>query len=215
VILILYSLFSDNGKKIPPELFAGIPEKARRQILKYRNIEDQKACLTGKLLLQKGISYLGVHGSYDLDTISYTHYNKPYFSNGQLHFNISHSHNCVVCAISLNCPLGIDVEHIRPIEIQDFTGYMAPAELALINGSPTPVAAFYRYWTQKECVIKADGKGLGIPLKDFLITDGETEINNTKWFVKEIHLAHGYICNLATDATGKELTLQITEEKIL
>jgi len=215
MILVLYSIFSDNDNKIPPELFTGIPEKARQQIGRYRFIKDQKACLIGKLLIRKGITYLGLGSEYDLDSIAYTEYNKPYFSTGNLHFNISHSHFCVVCAMSVHCSLGIDVEHIRPVSIEDFTSHMAPAELDLINSSPTPMVSFYRYWTQKECVIKADGKGLGIPLKDFIITEGETSINDNKWFVQEIQLADNYICNLATNANGRELSLQIVEEKIL
>lgn len=215
MILILYSLFSNDDKNIPPELFTGLPEKARQQISRYRFIEDQKACLIGKLLIQKGIRHLGLGSEYDLDSLAYTEYNKPYFTAGNLQFNVSHSHFCVVCAMSLHCSLGIDVEHIRPVSIEDFTSQMAPVELALINSSPTPLLSFYRYWTQKESVIKADGKGLSIPLKDFVISEGETAINNNKWFVQEIQLADNYICNLATNASGKELTLRVVEEKIL
>ena len=39
---------------------------------------------------------------------------KPYLEDWPLFFNLSHSHNEALIAISRNAPLGVDVEHIRP-----------------------------------------------------------------------------------------------------
>ncbi len=84
--------------------------------------------------------------------------------NAQLHFNYSHSEDLLVLAVSRGFELGIDVERIRPeIEHTAISGhFFAPEEIGWLQ-SLTPEnrsEAFYRIWTCKEAVLKADGSGL-------------------------------------------------------
>jgi len=91
--------------------------------------------------------------------------------NPPLNFNISHCNGLLVCAVALDCELGIDVEDTK--EFEDVTGiakrYFSPAEVSDLRkcdvGNKTK--RFYEYWTLKEAYIKARGKGLTIPLRDF------------------------------------------------
>src|SRR3712207_8686041 len=60
----------------------------------------------------------------------------PYTTLFRSHFNLSHSHGLVVCAVSRTCPLGVDIEDAgRSLEYLDLAErYFAPAEVAYLRG---------------------------------------------------------------------------------
>lgn len=88
-----------------------------------------------------------------------------------LHFNLSHSHGLVLCAVSSIGPVGIDVETIDPerASLDIARRYFSDRETAIFAALPErdrPVA-FHRIWTLKEAYVKALGTGLRTPLADF------------------------------------------------
>lgn len=89
----------------------------------------------------------------------------------ELHFNISHTHGLVACAIAWDRAIGIDVEAVRdpPLDLVD--RYFSPPEVAAIRALD-PAAqrdAFFTLWTLKESFIKALGLGLSMPLDRFAL----------------------------------------------
>ena len=87
---------------------------------------------------------------------------KPYvLGQSHFHFNISHSGDWVVFLFS-SSPCGIDIEKIKPDF--DFEGMMAsvfhPREIDWINGQNDRNRAFFKLWTMKESLLKAQGTGL-------------------------------------------------------
>jgi 4'-phosphopantetheinyl transferase len=88
-----------------------------------------------------------------------------------LHFNLSHSHGVVVCAVALGRQVGIDVEDGgRRLECLDLAErYFAPAEVAHLRNlsADERPAAFFAIWTLKEAFVKAIGHGLSFPLDTF------------------------------------------------
>jgi 4'-phosphopantetheinyl transferase len=89
----------------------------------------------------------------------------------RLHFNISHSHGVVVCAVTRARQVGIDVEdggrRIEYLELAE--RYFAASELAHLRrlGGAARQAAFFAVWTLKEAFVKAIGQGLSFPLDTF------------------------------------------------
>jgi 4'-phosphopantetheinyl transferase len=85
-----------------------------------------------------------------------------------LHFNMSHSHELALCAVSTRREVGIDLEYLRPMPeaVQLAKRFFSRAEHALIQAVPVEeqVPVFFRLWTAKEAYLKATGKGLGHPL---------------------------------------------------
>ena len=79
-------------------------------------------------------------------------------------FNLSHSGGRFVVAIALGMEPGVDVERIRSRRSVEGISrrFFSPAEQAEVAAAPDPLGAFYRVWTRKEAVIKADGRGVGI-----------------------------------------------------
>jgi 4'-phosphopantetheinyl transferase len=89
----------------------------------------------------------------------------------QLHFNLSRSDGFGVAAIGLEEELGIDVERIRPFDnaLAIAERMFRPEEYRALRALPEEAqpAAFFRYWTRKEAVVKSLGRGLSHPLDAF------------------------------------------------
>jgi len=88
----------------------------------------------------------------------------------ELQFNTSHSGQWVLIGVVRGREIGVDIEGIRPSS--DLAGLaamtLAVEELAWFRSlSPSEqVTAFYRFWTRKEAVLKAQGSGLSIDPRD-------------------------------------------------
>ena len=101
---------------------------------------------------------------------------KPFVAGNSapIHFNMSHSEECALYAISRRCQLGVDIECLnrdihwhslarRFFTQREFTGLQ---ELSL----STRKRAFFTCWTRKEAILKATGDGLSLPLDQFEVT---------------------------------------------
>ncbi len=177
----------------------------QEKIMKYRRWQDAQLSLLGRVLLKKGLNQLGKQ--YDESKLKVTAYNKPYFENDDLEFNISHSGEIVVCAISKNGAIGIDIEECKNIDVHDFKSQMTCNEWNTINQSKDIVRAFYKYWTEKEAVIKAHGNGLSIPLKSFEVNNAHTKIVHEDFWLKKIDIESNYYCTISF----KERDIEINE----
>lgn len=89
---------------------------------------------------------------------------KPYFAEGELHFNVSHSGEYLTIAVSEQ-PVGIDIQGPKLIKDGMFQKVVQPQEECLIGEEKQK--DFLRLWTLKESFVKAEGKGLRISLKDY------------------------------------------------
>lgn len=83
-----------------------------------------------------------------------------------LHFNLSHSGELAVLALSEDGEVGVDLESVRhrsqvlPVALRFFADDEAAA-VAQAEGA-AQVAIFLRTWTRKEAVLKATGRGMGV-----------------------------------------------------
>lgn len=91
-----------------------------------------------------------------------------------LHFNVSHSRQCAVYAVSRDLEVGIDLEEDR--DSLDYAGLAericSPEEFTVFQNLPTAEqrAAFFRCWTRKEAFVKALGHGFSFPLQNVTVT---------------------------------------------
>ena len=136
----------------------------------------------------------------------YGAYGKPALASEHgLRFNLSHSNEVALLAVTLEAELGVDVEHMRA----DFASediarrFFSRAEVEAFNALPKEeqVAAFFRCWTRKEAYIKAIGKGLSQALDAFDVTlapGAAPELTRaedddvSRWLLRDIHVAEGY-----------------------
>lgn len=182
------------------EYLALMPPGIRASILRYRRWQDRQATLFGKLLLLRTLR-LGFPdtGMRKFQSRDCTADGKPFIPGGP-EFSISHSGEMVVLAVVQSGAVGVDIEEIRPIDTEDFSRYLPEvADLHEKDDSAFVRHLFFDCWTQKEAVLKGCGKGLLAPLEQVAIGEGTARFDQTTWFMKKLHLDHGYCCHVATD----------------
>jgi 4'-phosphopantetheinyl transferase len=77
--------------------------------------------------------------------------------SGGVHWSVSHK-NAFVAAVTAPVPVGIDLERQRPVSPALYDRLAGQGEWALARG--VDEALFLRFWTAKEAVLKAVGRGL-------------------------------------------------------
>jgi 4'-phosphopantetheinyl transferase len=142
-------------------------------------------------------------------------------SFASLHFNVSHSGQRGLIAITRQGDVGVDIEQHRKIEdIQGMARMIfCPADLNAWRELPASeqAPAFYRAWTGKEAMAKASGYGLTIDLKELCVdfTDGaqaqELEMKappgtTHHWHLAQVNVASGYYAALAIRGRAPEAT---------
>lgn len=173
-----------------------LPAAMQTKVCQFRRWEDSHTALMGKILLREMAStYFNFPDI--LDQISYSETKKPEVA-GSVSFNISHSEDLVVCVMGDNWRLGVDVEKLVAVEFTHLNDYMTEAEWDQIHLAKDPNEAFLNNWTQKEAVIKADGRGLSIPIKEVKIQNSLAIIGPTSWYTLEVNLTKGYACHIAS-----------------
>ncbi|WP_276381402.1 4'-phosphopantetheinyl transferase superfamily protein [Flavobacterium sp. H4147] len=193
---ILYAYISEeNHQYLVKKYLDDFPEDFQKKVLAYKRWQDAQLSLLGRLLLKIGLH--NKNKEYKNKTISYTGYQKPFLADCSVTFNISHAGEIVVCVLSENLDIGVDIEILSDISIEDYESLMTKRELSFIKNEVDNKVAFFDYWTQKEAVIKANGKGLSIPLKSFEIINNKTVIDKESFFLKKVHLDQNYRCHIA------------------
>jgi 4'-phosphopantetheinyl transferase len=99
---------------------------------------------------------------------SYGDRGKPYiksFQNSEgIYFNLAHSQDLAIYAVSCDREIGIDLEYINPKYDVDSIAerYFLPSEQKIIEKlcDRNKYLAFYRAWTLKEAYGKATGQGI-------------------------------------------------------
>lgn len=174
-----------------------MPISIQEKNSKYRRWQDRHLHLFGKLLLLSGLKDYGYSISI-LDEIKFNQYSRPYV-DGNIDFNISHSGEYVICAIGKGLRLGIDIEEIIEINLNDFRQVMTYEQWYDIIDSKDPIRSFFKYWTIKESVIKADSRGLSIPLLDIHVNNDEVFYEDKMWYLKNLNFINQYCATLATN----------------
>lgn len=94
---------------------------------------------------------------------------KPYIKGSHIYFNISHSGDYAVCAVSEN-EVGIDIQKTGKVHLGLARRHFTKEEYALIMSAEDEISRkelFYRIWAIKESFVKAIGCGIGMPFNLF------------------------------------------------
>ncbi|KAM2104604.1 hypothetical protein ACFX1R_015188 [Malus domestica] len=162
----------------------------RDNVLGMRGIELQKRALLARALVRTTISRYVDQTNHRVDPRSLNFkknsHGKPevewQFADGwqpppPLHFNLSHTSSLIACGVTVDSPIGIDVEDKQrklKNEILAFARrYFSSNEvehLSSISDIEIQRQQFIKLWTLKEAYVKALGKGFSAsPFKTFTI----------------------------------------------
>jgi len=173
-----------------------LPEPLQIEIKRKKRWMDQQLSITGKLLLKELIVALEA-SQLSLAAIKYTDHNRPWFDS-RIDFNIAHSGNFVICCGTNSGSIGVDIELIKPIELDDYIDYFTSDEWRIIRDSEHPSDSFFEFWTRKEAVVKAVGAGLHIPLSDIDVINNRVIYNEIDYYIQKLIIAKDYQCHLAS-----------------
>jgi len=167
-----------------------LPLSIQEDILKYKNVQDRALSIAGKLLLQQLMEDEGYKQGL-LKELCYEPPVKPYFSTGP-NFNISHSGDLVICVVSKESSVGVDVEQVRATDINVYRDNFTVAEWTTINYSADKEAAFYKMWVRKEAFVKAVGDGMQMPLNTVDVCNDTIVIDGIPYYLYDIFVGDGY-----------------------
>jgi 4'-phosphopantetheinyl transferase len=150
----------------------------------------------------------------------FNQYGKPELPGGELRFNVTHSGDFALIAITRQAEVGIDIEEISELRGVDqlaatvFTSAEL-AEFEALDGEAR-IRLFFRIWTCKEAVIKAAGAGLSLPVQRIQIDFADTGVGVSApsgtlppgpWSLCEIDTPPGYASALAVQASAISLKI--------
>lgn len=208
-VFVYYTIFENENILIDEKHIRALPEIIAKEILLYKKQDDINRLTAGKYLLKK---ILHDHvPQVSLENYSIDAMGKPYIQ-GLFDFNITHSGKVVACAL-LNSEgsVGIDVEKIRPIEITKFTKQFSPPEMMRILSDKDPQKRFFDFWTMKEAVMKADGRGMRIPLHSIRLKEDHSTIDDkeTKWNLWPLNLHESVKSCLCSNIVCNDIEIQL------
>ena len=208
------------------ELFTILSSDEKMRAGRFYFERDRKRFIAGRGQLRIIIGgYLGMDPSQI--EFAYREAGKPVLKSElqdkPLEFNLSHSNDLALCIFSCNCEVGIDVEYIHSMpDMDDFAEkFFSARETELINSlrGKEKDAAFFKFWTCKEALLKANGSGLTTPLSHmeiFLDADGSAALNSiggdraqaSRWHLEAFNPAQGYQAALAVeDYAGQAISV--------
>lgn len=166
----------------------------------------------GLKLVAEIFSKIGVDANVSDSSVEVNEFGKPYISGGA-YFNISHSENVVIAAVSLNDDIGIDIELIRNIEWKEYEEVFTKPEWKMISTSLFPGYSLLELWVKKESILKADGRGMQIPFNEVILQDeyGIVKGQRKNFFLKNIDVEN-HICYLS--CANHHIDIAISEYKL-
>ncbi len=206
---------------VPPEtsarLDATLSHDERNRSARLRFARDRRRFVAARGVLRDLLArYLGARPGQI--RFAYNAFGKPELSpefGGRLRFNLSHSADLALIAITTDAGIGVDLEYIRPQpdHVEIARRFFSAAEVDELNGLPSPLhtLAFFSGWTKKEAYVKACGEGLAMPLTSFsvpLATDPAhtlVDLGRT-WSLYTLQPVPGYVGALAIEGTGWRLS---------
>ncbi|MDJ0519440.1 MAG: 4'-phosphopantetheinyl transferase superfamily protein [Trichodesmium sp. MO_231.B1] len=139
--------------------------KLRKILSRYLNIEPEKLQFT------------------------YSDRGKPYLTDTSILFNLSHSQDLALYAITQVNSIGIDLEYIRPMNDAENLAkrFFSHQEYNLISQLPPQKQqeTFFKLWTCKEAYLKATGDGLAGGLEKVEISLNPVEFFSINQDIKE------------------------------
>lgn len=204
-ILVLHTELQNNKTAFNLDAFVKLlNHQYRSKFDRYIQLQSKLNFITGRLLLLKGLNLME-EKSVDfnvLNQIKTDSTDKPYLEN--TYFNISHSENHVIVALSKKIEIGVDIEILKSVRLDAFKHLFSEKEFQIIEADKSG-RTFFEFWTKKEAALKT----IGCKLSD--MTKIEVSKSNQIQFGKQTFIAYkipihnkqviAHLCHEEVDAT--------------
>lgn len=194
---LLYHLPPESASKAEAiaRLLNSLPPAFRPTLSPKRSVPKQYQRVAARWLLRE--LFLRKHEN--PEAVEALHLNsdgKP-FVPGCFDFSLAHTDGLVGAAGADRGRVGVDVERYRLLEPAHFHAFFTPAELARIAAAPDPSRELLRYWTRREALVKADGRGFRAWSQ--CVDEGETGYlrdEARRYHLLDLTLPEGYVGTL-------------------
>ena len=197
----------------------------RKRASRFRFARDRDRFVGARGLLRE-ILALYLNASPGRLSLGYGAHGKPFLAGEErstLRFNVSHSFDAMLLAIAHMREVGVDVEGVRNngVALEEIyeTVLSEPEKRALARFSgEAKRTTFLRFWTLKEAYIKADGRGVSLPLEciDVSAPEGRVAVLDQatsewrtcpRWRLRTLAAVPGYVAALAAEGQNWRLAL--------
>ena len=158
-----------------------LPKCRQLKIQKLSDYELNQSVSLGYLIKEH------LHLNEDVD-ICYGASGKPELKNTNKHISFSHGGDYVVVAESTQ-PIGVDIEAIQSVDFTIARRYFSYEEQEEIRTCSDKELAFLTIWTQKESLLKVDGRG-------FTVDWSELNLLKKRWKTQTI-IIPGHVLSCA------------------
>jgi 4'-phosphopantetheinyl transferase len=173
------------------------PPSVRARILRLHRETDRNASALSKWLLACCLGETADPARI-FAALRYTDSGRPFLDHPFCaDLSVSHSGDIAVCAISHHRRVGIDIEHKRSLDINDFQDVFHPEVWDAILRSPAKCDSFFEHWTILEAVAKGEGRGFGGPVQSMRTETSTVEYQGTSWRLYPLPLDPEYTAHLA------------------
>ena len=195
---------------------AGLSSTDRDRANRFRFHEDRARFILGRQLLADLLREHRGTAPQPLE-LAATEHGRPYLAGDPaLAFSISHAGSMVAVALAEGARVGLDVESLdRRLQLDPLAERIfSAADLARFRALPAASrhAAFFRAWTGKEAILKAQGIGLfgglqeiSVPLEDRIDSAIVTGPGNNIWNLVPLAVPAGYVGAVACDDLRREI----------
>jgi len=200
-----------------------LDDRTRADRFKFKS-DRRKFCVArASLRLILGRYLQTKPGGLQLET---NEFGKPFLADQErsqgIRFNLSHSNELALIAITRDREVGIDVEFMRSEFVSDEVAahFFSRVEVEQFRSVPAKMRteSFFNCWTRKEAYIKARGEGLSCPLDQFdvfvapgtpaMLLESRVGVNETeRWSFHDIKAGDRYSGSVAVENGFSRLVL--------
>jgi len=191
-------------------------ERARAQRFHFER--DRNRFVAGRGILR---SLLGQFLGVDAGEVAFQYgpHGKPRLADqaatGDLRFNLSHSQDGALFAVTRGRDVGVDLEFIRPLRDMDAVAHRCFSDRVNAELHDLPpeqeLRRFFTWWARREAFQKATGEGLAAPLTGFDVAPNaggpshqvlhpSRPADRERWRIADLDLHPDFAAALAMDA---------------
>jgi len=207
MISIYFSNIDDAFKAVSYDLCLNrLPLNMSEGIRRFYQETDRKLGLLGKMLLTFQLHNYKLLEILSLSNIQYNEYGKPSFFHS-FDFNISHSGRIAVCAVCIEGSIGIDIEEVKEVNLEEYNQQFSSNEWKIITKDKDPTSKFFEFWTRKEALVKATGLGISI-LHEIEVIHDIVIYNNQTYKIETIFINDKYKASIASSGNEKKIKIE-------
>jgi 4'-phosphopantetheinyl transferase len=186
-----------------------LPIAVRSKVAAYKDQHAAKLSLYGVKLTERLFGAMDNRNT--LADIVYGKAGRPELIGSNLHFNVAHSCDIVLCAGLQGQRIGIDIEKHTFLDIDLYRDYLTQNEWQNIQSSENGNLTLLSIWVRKEALFKAAGIGISEEMAEIDVVDGTPVLQGIQYYLLDVDVAPGYCSAIASDSPIEDVQISYVD----